>query len=836
MAQRHRRPRSCAPSRSLIRPTAQAVMAALALQLAGTAVAWAQAGPAGAAVATQRDIPAGPLGRTLSLYAAQAGIVLSFDAALTDGLASRGLSGRYTVQQGFDTLLAGTGLEALRAADGSYALRRTPTAARNGAQQAGAAASLPPLTVSAEAQSAGSTFGPQARRNATATKTDTPNIEVAQAISVVTRDQMDEQGAAPALQDALRYTPGLIGTRGVNLTDDSFNVRGFAAGLATSSNTPVFRDGLRQAPAMYASTVEPYGLERIDVLRGPGSVLFGQVTPGGLVNVVSKRPTADTLREVDLQAGSHNHRQLGLDLGGKLDDAGEWTYRLTAMARDADTQTRYIPNDRQYVAPAITWRPSARTSLTLLASYQNTDTAYNWGLPVAGTLLPNRNGQLSRSTFTGEPGFDRYNTRTWTLGYLFEHHFDDTWTLRQNARWYQSDMTWDSAYGSGLQAANQRRLNRFAFIRADDYKSFNIDTQVQAKWRHGVFEHTTLAGIDYADVPWVRNERRGTVGALDLYAPVYGSAIVPNFQPSRVLKTDSSQLGVYLQEQVKIDRQWVLMAGVRHDSARSDITGRVTNGSATSPITPVNLRDNVSATTGRVGAVYLMDSGWAPYLSAATSFEPEAGALDYNNNPFKPTRGRQYEAGIKYESPDSPVSMTAAVFDLRRTNVLTTDPDHPGYSVQAGEIKSRGLEIEAKARIGRAFELMGAYSYTDAEITRSNNGDQGTAPPGVPRHNLSVWASYRLPQDILPGVKVGLGVRRVIGTSGYVLGSTPTPAELPAYTVIDALIGYDRGPWSITLNVGNLFDKTYVQSCYYATTTCFYGDGRNAIVRATYRW
>lgn len=839
MAQRRSPLSSSSSVRFAIRPFACAAFALLALQVAGVTSARAQQGSPGAvAPAVQRHIPAGPLGRVLSLYAARAGVVLSFDASLTDGLSTRGLQGAYTLRQGFDALLSGTGLESVPTADGGYALRRTAGVPRAQADVL-SAPSLPGVVVTASslAEGAGGAVrGYLARRNATATKTDTSNIETAQAISVVTRDQMDDQGAAPALQDALRYTPGLIGTRGVNLTDDSFNVRGFAAGLATSSNTPVFRDGLRQAPAMYASTVEPYGLERVDVMRGPGSVLFGQVTPGGLINVVSKRPTSEPLREVEVQAGSHDHKQLGLDLGGKLDEAGEWSYRLTAMARDAGTQTRHISNDRQYLAPALTWRPSADTSLTLLANYQYTHTAYNWGLPVRGSLLANPNGTLSRSTFTGEPGFDRYNTKTWSMGYLFEHHFDGVWSVRQNARYYKSDMVWDSAYGSGLQATNQRLLNRFAFIRADEYKSFNVDTQVQAQWSHGAFEHTTLAGIDYANVPWVRNERRGTVAALDLFNTVYGAAITPNAQSSRILHTDATQLGLYLQEQLKIDRQWVLMAGVRHDRARSDITGTVTNGSATSPVTQVGIKNDVSATTGRIGAVYLMDNGWAPYVSAATSFEPEAGALSFDNQPFEPTRGRQYEVGVKYEPSGGTLSMTAAAFELRRTNVLTTDPNHAGYSVQAGEIISRGLELEAKTRVARSLELIGAYTLTNAKITRSNNGDQGTAPSGVPRHNIALWAMYRLPQDLLPGVKIGGGVRRIIGTSGYVLGSTPTPAKLPAYTVFDAVIGYEQGPWNVSLNISNLLDKTYVQSCYYATTTCFYGDGRNAIVRATYRW
>lgn len=821
-------------SASNARCTAIVVGLALAGGAVDSGVVFAQT-PTSAVATRSYDIASGPLARALTRFATVAGIELAVDAALIQGRTSGGLSGAYRVQDGFAELLRGQGLEAVQDASGTYSLRvaATPVSEADGR----ATTTLSTVQVTGTGTAGGDAQqGYVARRNATATKTDTPNIETPQSLSVVTREQMDDQGAAPALQDALRYTPGLIGTRGVNLTDDSFNMRGFAAGLATSSNTPVFRDGLRQAPAMYSSTVEPYGLERIDVLRGPGSVLFGQVTPGGLINVASKRPTDVPLREIDLQRGSHDHKQIGADLGGPIDPQGEWTYRLTAMVRKADTQTDYIPNDREYFAPALTWKPSADTSLTLLATYQHTRTAYNWGLPVSGSLLSNVNGELPRSRFTGEPGFDKYDTKAWSLGYQFEHRFNDTWSVRQNARYYESDMIWNSAYGSGLQTANSALLNRFAFIRADEYKSFNIDSQLQAKWSHGAFEHTTLAGIDYSYVPWVRNEKRGTVAALNLFNPVYGTTITPNAQSSRILDTHATQVGVYLQEQIKFDKRWVVLAGLRHDTARSKITGVLTNGTATSPVSNVNIDNDVQATTGRVGLVYLFDNGVTPYVSMSTSFEPEAGALGYDGSSFKPTKGRQYEAGVKYEPKDTPVSMTAAVFDLRRTDVLTADPSHVGYSVQAGEITSRGVELEAKGQLGRQLDLIGAYTYTDAKITRSNNGDQGTAPSGVPRHSIALWSVYRLPQAMLPGVKVGGGVRRVIGTSGYVLGTTPTPARLPSYTVFDAMASVDLNHWTLSLHLNNMFDKRYIQSCYYATTTCYYGEGRSAIARATYRW
>jgi len=809
-------PRDFAPR---FRPTPLALALGLLMTLSFPASVQAQTNPA--QIRQQEyDLPAGPLAASLNRISRDAGLTLTVDAATIGNRQAAPVKGRMGAEQALRQALSGSGLELIRTDLGSYTLRPIPTAKNEPV--------LPAVNVKAalEGETAwGPVHGYVARRTATGTKTDTPLAEIPQVVTVVTRDQMDDQGA-PSLQDALRYSAGVVSARGINLTDDSFNLRGFAAGLATT-DTAVYRDGMRQALGIYASTVEPYGLERVEVLKGPASVLFGQVAPGGVINVVTKRPSQEPLHEVQFQTGSYNRRQVGVDLGGPVDAQGEWSYRLTAMTRDADSMTDHIPDRRTYIAPALTWRPSTDTSLTLLASYQETRTAYNWGLPVAGTAKANPLGELPRNLFTGEPGFDKWETKTSTVGYLLEHRFNETWNLRQNLRYYRSEMVWNSAYGSGLQA-NQRLLNRFAYMRNDEYQALTVDNQMEAKWRHGEFEHTSLIGIDYLNAPATRKERRGTVAALDLYAPVYGATVTPNANLSRNADTSTIQTGLYAQEQLKYQQHWVFLVGLRQDWARSS-----TKDLLAKTITS----QQQSALTGRTGVVYLFDNGLSPYVSYAKSFEPATGT-DFNGKAFNPLTGKQTELGLKYQPLGSNSSVTAALFDLRRSNVLTTDPDpaHIGYQVQTGEIRSRGLELEAATKVGKNLDLLASYAHTDAKVTKSNGADLGTVPSGVPKQTIALWARYSFNTPELQGLQIGAGVRRIMGTSGYVLGSTPTPDKLPDYSVVDALVAYDTGAWRAALNVNNLFDKKYIQSCYYATTTCFYGAERSAVASLTLRW
>lgn len=767
------------------------------------------------AILHEYHIPAGPLSQVLSQFAAEAGILLSADASLADGKTSPGLNGKFTVQSALQTLLKNSGLQVQHRGDKRYSIQRL---LENKTEQ------LPEVAVTArieKEQAYSEIKGYVARQSATGSKTDTPIKEIPQSISVITRDQMDAQ-SAPSLQDALRYSAGIVSSRGVNITDDSFNIRGFAAGLATT-NVAIYRDGMRQSLGTYDTSTEPYGLERVELLRGPAGVLFGQAAPGGVINIISKRPTLAPLHEMQIQLGSNNRKQVAADFGGALDDEGIWSYRLTGLVRDSDTMTNHIPDDRNFLSGSLAWRPSDKTSLIFQAMYQHSKTAYNWGLPPAGSILPNANGKISRHLFTGEPDFDNYETRTRSIGYLFEHHFNNTWTVRQNFRYYDSHLIWDSAYASALQS-NNVLLNRFAYSRRDENQTYTLDNQLEAKWAHGIFDHTVLVGIDYLNAPWSSTIYRGNVGALNVYNPVYGSPVTLEATPRSDSLSTAYRRGLYLQDQLKIADKWVLLLSGRKDWARDTTENHLTD---------TRTSQSQDAFTVRTGLVYLFDNGMAPYLSYTEGFEPAKGQ-SYSGALFKPVTGKQKEIGFKYQPPGINASVTASLFHLVRQNVLTSDPSHQGYNVQTGETESHGLEIEATASPTSNLNLIASYTYTDVEITKSNNGDQGYAPAGVPKYMAALWADYTLHGEWMNGLGFGGGIRYAGKTSGYL---NRTPEELPSYTVFDATAHYDiDASWRIAINANNLFDKKYIQSCYYGSTSCFYGSERNILATLRYRW
>lgn len=680
---------------------------------------------------------------------------------------------------------------------------------------------LPTVTVSgASGESAtGPVTGFVARRGGSATKTDTPLIETPQAISVITRDQMEAQGAL-TLRETTNYTAGVVSSY-FDSRGDSFKVRG--------GDAVQYLDGLQRTYGTYnSSKPDPFLLERVELLRGPSSVLYGQGGVGGVLNLVSKRPQAEALREVQVQLGNNARKQVAADFTGPLDTEGKWLYRLVAVNRDSGTQVDHVPDDRILLAPSLTWRPSADTSLTLQAMYQKDKSGSLIGFfPWQGTLQPSLYGQIPTSTFLGEPGFDRYDTRTTSLGYLFSHRIDDTWTFRQNLRSTESKVRYNTSYTSfaanrltGRPARpvfniDQRTLERDLSSDINGGKMLLVDNQAEAHFNTGAVAHTLLVGADFQRNTTSKLTGRGRAGALDVYAPVYGNYTPPAFltrQPEVLQK----QLGVYAQDQVKYGR-WIGLLGLRHDKATTDTEGR-----------PAAAADD-KATTKRAGLVYLADGGWAPYLSYAESFLP-LGGVDVNNNPFKPQRGKQWEAGVKWEPEGQRTSFMAAVYDLRDTNRKTTDPANPLNSVQLGEVHVKGLELEYKGSIARDWDWVASYAYTDARVSRSNGADLGKRLSGVPRHTASAWVMRRFSIGGVSGFSLGGGVR-YLGESWDGTDALRTPSA----TLFDAMFAWDNGPLRLSLNASNLTDKVQITTCL-TRGDCFYGQRRTVTAAATYRF
>ena len=689
----------------------------------------------------------------------------------------------------------------------------------SGGALAQATAALPEVKVTAEGETAsGPARGFVAKRSATGTKTDTALVETPQSITVVTREQVEAQ-AADSLDQAFAYSAGITPLSGGSQRriSTSFTVRGFNV----TGQAPLYLNGSKFPINSLSGAMDLYAFERIELLKGPASILYGQAAPGGIINLVSKRPTATPLREVELQAGSWDRRQAAVDLAGPLTEDGRVGYRITALARNADAMVSEIADDRRLLNVALAWKLTADTDISLLAGYNKGKSNYDYGKPYDGTLLPNPNGRIARDLFVGEPGFDHFDTEGKTAGWLLEHRLDKDWTLKQNLLVF--DHTADNAYASISSRADTatglRTVNRQAFSRYDTDKGWSLDNQLQGRFATGALQHLLVAGLDFSDRDFTRAQRTGSVAALDLYNPVSGRGVTLAASASQ-LSQSARQLGLYLQDQVRLGAGWVALLGARYDRARSDsrqvgVTGAVSDPAA----------EKSHAFTPRAGLLYHFDNGLAPYYSYTRSFQPVSGT-DYFGTAFKPTEGTQHELGLKYEPPGANLLVTAAVYELTQTNVTTNDIDHPGFSVQTGEVRSRGFELEARASLDRRWDVTAAMGATDARVTKSNTATLGTRPTSVPRNTASVWVDHRF--AAVPGLSAGVGVRRVGAQASSVAG-----LNVPAFTLLDAALRYETGPWRFALNVKNLADKNHLADCSYA---CFYGDERNATLTARYSW
>lgn len=650
-----------------------------------------------------------------------------------------------------------------------------------------------------------------------ATKTDTPIVAIPQSVSVVTGEQMSRRGIQ-GIEEAVWYTAGAQGGGyGPDSRSDWLLVRGF---------TPArYLDGLAlpDGSGTGITRIEPYGLERLEVIKGPSSVLYGAMPPGGMLNMVSKRPTAQPLHEVGVEVGSFDLRQGTFDFGGPLDDAGTVLYRLTGLARHSDTMVDHIKDDRYYLAPAITWKPSDATSLTVLSRFQKGDTASGGGfLPAAGTLLYNPNGKIPRHRFTGEPGQNDYDKTLASIGYAFRHDFASGVTFTQNLRYGKADVDNDGAnLGAFGLEADGRTLIRYAFPNENHTRTFGVDNNLQYDFDTGALQHTVLVGVDYRRA----NDDYASAfdfnaPTLDIFDPVYGSPVtVPAYTTHT--RQVQKQLGVYAQDQIRIDR-WGITLGGRQDHVDTATDQLIGGGHA---------HQGDHAFSGRVGVNYLFDSGFAPYVSWSHSFQPTVGT-DFAGRAFKPTTGDQYEAGLKFQPAAGNGLLSLAAYQITQKNSLTIDPNHTLFQVQQGKTRLRGVELEGRWNFGTNFSLYGDYTWSDSKVTRTNDlPSLGKPIPLLPKQQASLGFDYTLVSGALAGLGFGGGVRYVGAHYGDSYGQWRTPS----YTLADAVVHYDVSGWRLQLNASNLFDRDYVSVCNSAAW-CYYGYERNVTASARYRW
>ncbi|WP_235882837.1 TonB-dependent siderophore receptor [Rhizobium rhizophilum] len=778
------------------------------------------------------SVPAGPLHRALTAFGRQAGLQVTYLSSAATGKTSPGFSGSATREQALAEILAGSGLTYSFPNATTVAIS-APTAAAGNLASDG---STQLNTIEVQGENAwGPVDGIVATQSATGTKTGTPLKNTPQAVNVVTRDQMEAQGAATVTQ-VLRYTPGVVAQYSdTDVRHDWLTVRGFMPGR--------YRDGLRLpfgARGYSQPKIEPYGLERAEVLKGPASVLYGQGLPGGMLNMVSKRPQDEEIREVELQYGSHDRFQAAFDVGGKLDEDGAFLYRLVGVGRLSDTQYDYVEERKGYIAPSFTFKPDEGTSLTLLGEYQNIDSPGGGGAPALtanGTLYTDGYAELPRNAFLGEPGYDRFKNEQAFIGYEFSHEFNDTWTFKQNLRYGYVDTDTQRVQAFCLAACDPSAQLRYAWAFPESSRLFTVDNQAIARFSTGDVSHTAIFGLDYSfeNSRFEESTTSPIWTPLNVYDPVYGATTITRPGTNLRIDQDRSQAGLYAQDQIEWGNA-VFSLGGRYDWADTETLDRQ-SGKAT------RVDQTDGKFTWRTGLVYNFDSGFSPYASYSTSFNPASGT-DRAGLPFDPTTGEQFEVGVRYQPAGMNSFISLSAYDLTQQNVLAPDPLDTSKRVQTGEVRMRGLELEGKAEINDAFSVIASYAYTDSEITRDNKNANGVSTEGnrlafVPEHQAALWLDYSVQSDgAWGGLSFGGGARYV----GQTFGDNANAFDVPGYTLFDAALRYDFGKadpklegLKASLNVSNLFDKKYVSTCIGATG-CYWGEGRTVYGTLKYSW
>ncbi|BAV64346.1 TonB-dependent siderophore receptor [Sphingobium cloacae] len=641
------------------------------------------------------------------------------------------------------------------------------------------------------------------------TKTETPLIELPQPIKVITADQYLSQGAI-SISDTVKYAAGVLANPyGRDTRVDGFNVRGLDA--------LQFRDGMRDIFSYYASiTSDPYNFSRVEIVRGPASVLFGQGSIGGLVNLVSKTPDFTTRGELKAVYGSYDRKELLGDINYAF--ASNLAVRLVGRARDADTYVDHVPDDRVMIAPSIRWQPTPDTDVVLTGLYQEDDSgSTSQFLPIVGTFRPNPanpSGHLDRYTFVGKPGWDRYNGRSIQSGGSITHRFSDAVKLSLKARYIDSDLEYNTHYANSYAnpenpfAADGRTIGLYAGANDAKMNVFSTDNNLQFNFNTGAnIEHKLLVGIDYS---WNRVGKRSDDGyeIVDLYD--IDRDALRTYDPSGPYTYESQkQLGVYVQNQIRFYDRVSVVLGARRD--------RVTGSSGRKD----------KATTFRAGIIGEIGAGLSPFFSYTESFLPVAGNIQLPggipSDPYRPLTGTQYEAGVKWQpSPDTLVTFT--LFKIKERNrVLYGELNS---TTQSGVLNTKGFEIEASHTLPGNFELLANYGYSRLKSETNTSLDY------MPRHTASVWSTktFGLPDEAQ--LRLGGGIvynGKSISTSD--LWSIITPSR----TTVDALAEISWTDWQFSVNATNLLNNKFYASCL-ARGDCFMGAPRNVMGTISYRF
>jgi iron complex outermembrane receptor protein len=599
------------------------------------------------------------------------------------------------------------------------------------------------------------------------------------------------------------FSPG-VNSQSQRFGDRNTIFRGF-----TGNN--FYTNGFKDAFNGDSFTYDLANIDRVEVLKGPSSVLYGQGQPGGTINIITKQPLPEWYAAGSVTAGSFGFVRPSLDVSGPLTKGKELRFRLNAAYQREDSFVDFVESERYLVAPVLALSIGPSTQLTLEGEYQALSEIYWTGLPIDGTIRDNPHGRIPLSRYLGDAKLegDHFPERTLgKLGYRLEHRFNEYVSLRHGFRFTYHTRDERDIIGFALQD-DKRTFDRDLFVAKGWRRDYYVLTDLAFDFVTGPLGHKLLFGTDQRFLSTYDRFAIDVLPPIDVFTPTYGDLVDPigAATPRQISHQSGRFIGVYAQDLVTLIEQVKLLVGGRYDFATLDTQSSISDSDS---VTRSGAYDGVF--TPRVGLVFQPVPSVALYTSYTTSFNPLTGTT-FDGAGFDPEEGVQYEGGVKLDLFGGRLSSTLAVYHLTRENVLTADPDHPGFSIQTGEQRSRGVEVDIAGEVLPGFRLIGSYAYTDAKITKSNSGTQGNRPANVPFHTGSVWGVYNFQDGFLKGLGLGLGVIAVGERPADNFGT----ANLPSYVRTDAAIYYrPLKHFDLALNFKNLFDTRYFETSTFA--------------------
>ncbi|ERH47345.1 TonB-dependent siderophore receptor [Pseudomonas simiae] len=660
------------------------------------------------------------------------------------------------------------------------------------AEKAGIELQATSITGTADYETAqGPVQGYHATRSASATRTDTSIHETPQSISVVSKDVVEDIGAT-RLQDALDYAGGVgrannFGGQGLT----TFTVRGFTTGEFYRNGFPINRG--------YPNMPDANTIERLEVLRGPATMLYGRGDPGGTFNVVSKQPLAEPTVTLGSQLDDQGMQRATLDASGPLDEQGRLAYRLNVVGEGGETFRDHVETERYGVTPVITWQATDDTKVIFEGDFMRNNHPLDRGL----TRFTNQKGTASRDTFWGDKDVGKLHNDNNMAQLRFEHLLNDNWTLGGGFQWLDGTLQGNAIEANSL-AADGHTLNRNFNYRKLEWTDKDAQLNLTGHFSTGAFDHTLLTGVEFEDYDYKSIIQRSSAAyTSDIFNPVYGKPRPALTSTPTHDKENLKTYSAFIQDQVALTERLKVLAGARFERFEHEYETYVAGGK--------NWKASDNSVTPRVGAIYDLTDTLAIYADAARSFKPNTGASSGGVG-FEPEKGKSYEMGIKWEGLDRQLSVDAAIYQIDKKNVLTTDPLDPNSKVAAGQVRSRGFDLNVAGNLTPEWRVIGGYAYVDAEVTKDNTIRVGSRLANIPRNSFSLLNVYEFQDGSLKGLGLGAGAKYVDERVGQ---TSNTPFSMDAYAVVDLLSYYKvNDKVRLNLDVKNLFNRDFEEGAF----------------------